>query len=103
MTQTAPPPVQQPAALTKRPADAPAERSVRTLVSPLALARRRGKATYWSVFALVTVVFVLAFLFPVYWMVTGAMKPPEEVVRTPPTLVPEQWRVTGYTDAWDLM
>ncbi|MBK3586856.1 carbohydrate ABC transporter permease, partial [Streptomyces sp. MBT57] len=33
MTQTAPPPVQQsPAALTERPADPPAERSVRTIV-----------------------------------------------------------------------
>lgn len=67
MTQTAPPPVQRPpAALAQRPADAPAERSVRTLVSPLALARRRGKATYWAVFALVTVLFAFAFLFPVY-------------------------------------
>ncbi|MFD5976507.1 carbohydrate ABC transporter permease [Streptomyces bacillaris] len=104
MTQTAPPPVQRPpAALVQRPVDAPAERSVRTLVSPLALARWRGKATYWAVFTLVTVLFAFAFLFPVYWMVTGAMKPPEEAVRTPPTLVPEQWRVTGYTEAWDLM
>ncbi len=104
MTQTAPPPVQRPpAAPSRRSADASAEGSVRTLVSPLALARRRGKVAYWAVFALVTALFVFAFLFPVYWMVTGAMKPPEEVVRTPPTLVPEQWRVTGYTDAWDLM
>ncbi len=54
-------------------------------------------------FTLVVLLFAFAFLFPVYWMVTGAMKPPEEVVRTPPTLVPEQWQVSGYTDAWDLM
>ncbi len=104
MTQTAPPPVQQPpAALAKRSGDAPAERSVRTVISPLALAGRRGKVAYWSVFTLVVLLFAFAFLFPVYWMVTGAMKPPEEVVRTPPTLVPEQWQISGYTDAWDLM
>ncbi len=104
MTQTAPPPVQKPPAVrTRRSGDAPAERSPRTVISPLALAGRRGKVAYWSVFTLVVLLFAFAFLFPVYWMVTGAMKPPEEVVRTPPTLVPEQWRVSGYTDAWDLM
>ncbi|MEU0931239.1 carbohydrate ABC transporter permease [Streptomyces malaysiensis] len=77
--------------------------STRTLVSPAALARPRGRAVYWTVFTAVLVLFVIAFLFPVYWMVTGAMKSPDEVAKTPPTLVPEQWRSSGYTDAWDLM
>ncbi|KAK1185347.1 carbohydrate ABC transporter permease [Streptomyces sp. NBS 14/10] len=77
--------------------------STRTLVSPAALARPRGKAVYWTVFAGVVVLFALAFLFPVYWMVTGAAKSPDEVARTPPTLVPSHWRVSGYTDAWELM
>ncbi|MER7789758.1 carbohydrate ABC transporter permease [Streptomyces sp. NPDC097640] len=77
--------------------------STRTLVSPATLARPRGKAVYWTVFAGVVVLFALAFLFPVYWMVTGAAKSPDEVARTPPTLVPSHWRVSGYTDAWELM
>ncbi len=77
--------------------------STRTLVSPAALARPRGRAAYWTVFTTVVVLFALAFLFPVYWMVTGAMKSPDEVTRTPPTLLPEQWHLGGYTDAWDLM
>lgn len=77
--------------------------STRTLVSRAALARPRGKAVYWAVFAGVVVLFALAFLFPVYWMVTGAAKSPDEVARTPPTLVPTHWRLTGYTDAWELM
>ncbi|WP_430383286.1 carbohydrate ABC transporter permease [Streptomyces sp. P10-4] len=75
----------------------------RTLISPAALARPRGKALYWTVFTAVVVLFALAFLFPVYWMVTGALKSPDEVARTPPTLVPAQWHLSGYTDAWDLM
>ncbi|CUW32486.1 MULTISPECIES: carbohydrate ABC transporter permease [Streptomyces] len=75
----------------------------RTLISPAALARPRGKALYWTVFTAVVVLFALAFLFPVYWMMTGALKSPDEVARTPPTLVPEQWHLSGYTDAWDLM
>ncbi|MFG2456670.1 carbohydrate ABC transporter permease [Streptomyces sp. NPDC048523] len=77
--------------------------STRTLVSPATLARPRGRALYWTVFTTVVVLFALAFLFPVYWMVTGAMKSPDEVTRTPPTLVPERWHLDGYTDAWDLM
>ena len=77
--------------------------STRTLVSPAALARPRGMAAYWTVFTTVVALFALAFLFPVYWMVTGAMKSPDEVTRTPPTLLPEQWHLGGYTDAWDLM
>ncbi|MEU8979458.1 carbohydrate ABC transporter permease [Streptomyces sp. NPDC048309] len=77
--------------------------SVRTLVSPLTLARPRGKAAYWAVFTGVVLLFALAFLFPVYWMVTGAMKSPDEVTRTPPTLVPQHLSLSGYTDAWDLM
>lgn len=77
--------------------------STRTLISPLTLARPRGKAVYWTVFGGVVLLFALAFLFPVYWMVTGAMKSPDEVTRTPPTLLPQQWHLGGYTDAWDLM
>ncbi|MFD5517974.1 carbohydrate ABC transporter permease [Streptomyces sp. NPDC127066] len=77
--------------------------STRTLISPLALARPRGRALYWTVFGGVVLLFALAFLFPVYWMVTGAMKSPDEVTRTPPTLLPQQWHLGGYTDAWDLM
>ncbi|MEU7484198.1 carbohydrate ABC transporter permease [Streptomyces sp. NPDC042319] len=79
------------------------QRAVRTLVSPLTLASPRGRILYWTVFAGVVLAFALAFLFPVYWMVTGAMKSPGELVRTPPTLVPESWHLTGYTDAWELM
>ncbi|MEY9484894.1 multiple sugar transport system permease protein [Streptomyces calvus] len=75
----------------------------RTLVSPAVLARPRGRAAYWTVFTGVVVLFALAFLFPVYWMVSGAMKSPDEVARTPPTLVPESWSTSGYSDAWDLM
>ncbi|SOE07847.1 carbohydrate ABC transporter permease [Streptomyces sp. Ag109_G2-15] len=77
--------------------------STRTLISPATLARPRGKAAYWTVFTGVVLLFALAFLFPVYWMVTGAMKSPDEVARTPPTLIPQHWHTGGYTDAWDLM
>ncbi|MFI8307289.1 carbohydrate ABC transporter permease [Streptomyces sp. NPDC085927] len=77
--------------------------STRTLVSPAVLARPRGRAVYWTVFTGVVLLFALAFLFPVYWMVTGAMKSPDEVARTPPGLLPDRWSTSGWTDAWELM
>ena len=77
--------------------------STRTLISPATLARPRGRAAYWTVFTTVVLLFALAFLFPVYWMATGAMKSPDEIAQTPPTLVPKSWHLSGYTDAWDLM
>ncbi|MFE9939755.1 carbohydrate ABC transporter permease [Streptomyces hirsutus] len=77
--------------------------STRTLVSPAVLARPRGRAIYWTVFTCVVLLFALAFLFPVYWMVTGAMKSPDEVARTPPDLLPDRWSTSGWTDAWELM
>ncbi|MEU9972137.1 carbohydrate ABC transporter permease [Streptomyces sp. NPDC051014] len=77
--------------------------ATRTLISPATLARPRGKAIYWTVFTGVVLLFAIAFLFPVYWMVTGAMKSPDEVAQTPPTLIPEHLHLSGYTDAWDLM
>ncbi|MEU3346106.1 carbohydrate ABC transporter permease [Streptomyces sp. NPDC006700] len=77
--------------------------STRTLISPAVLARPRGKAVYWTVFTGVVLLFALAFLFPVYWMATGAMKSPDEIARTPPTLLPGRWHLGGFTDAWELM
>jgi multiple sugar transport system permease protein len=77
--------------------------AVRTLVSPLTLSRRRGKVAYWCLFTAVLVAFVIAFLFPVYWMVTGGMKSADELVQTPPTLWPHHWQPSTYRDAWNTM
>lgn len=73
---------------------------MRTLVSPGALRSRRGKVVYAVVFACTLLVFVLAFLFPLYWAVTGAMKTPQELARTPATLVPHEWHPETFGEAW---
>lgn len=80
-----------------------ATRNIRTLASPMALRSRRGKAIYWTVFTVILVLFVLAFLFPMYWMVTGALKATPELVQTPPTLVPQHWHFGDFTAAWSDM
>ncbi|MEV0848089.1 carbohydrate ABC transporter permease [Streptomyces sp. NPDC049954] len=102
MTTVLPPtePLQKTAPRKKGRATTP---GIRGLVSPLALASTRGRVIYWVIFTVVVIAFALAFLFPVYWMITGAAKPADELTRTPPTLFPEQWNFSGYTDAWDQM
>ncbi|MBP0459617.1 carbohydrate ABC transporter permease [Streptomyces montanisoli] len=102
-TTIAPPPRQAPPAAPRRARKRGESAAVRTLVSPLALASRRGKTVYWTVFGLVLFLFALAFLFPVYWMITGAFKSPDELNSNPPTLAPEHWHPGNYGDAWNLM
>lgn len=77
--------------------------STRTLISPAALARPKGKALYWTVFAVVVGGFTLTFLGPLYWLVSSGFKDTQEVIQTPPTLVPESFTPDNYSRAWDVM
>jgi multiple sugar transport system permease protein len=77
--------------------------STRTLISPAQLARPRGKVLYWVTFAVVVGGFTLVFLGPLYWMVSSGFKDAQEVVRTPPTLVPGSFAPDNYTRAWEVM
>lgn len=77
--------------------------SQRTLISPWALKRKRGRTLYWLVFALVIGLFTLAFVVPLVWMLLGAMKSAPELAKEPPTLLPERFNVGAYTEAWDFM
>jgi multiple sugar transport system permease protein len=77
--------------------------AVRTIVSPTQLRSRRGRALYWTLLALMLVAFTLAFLFPLYWAATGAMKSPDELARNPPTVLPQIWHPESYVQAWQQM
>ncbi|MEV0379180.1 carbohydrate ABC transporter permease [Nonomuraea sp. NPDC050643] len=80
----------------------PIEVQFRTIVSPHQLNSRWGRRIYWLVLATVLVVFTLAFVFPLYWMITGALKTPEELAQMPPTLVPADPTPDAFFEAWDL-
>lgn len=80
-----------------------AQRGPRSLASPMSLRSTRGQIVYWAVFGGMLVLFVLAFLFPIYWMVSGAMKSTPELVGTPPTLYPHQFHPGNYATAWSEM
>ncbi|MEU2794001.1 carbohydrate ABC transporter permease [Streptomyces sp. NPDC007100] len=74
--------------------------SPRTLVRPAVLRTRKGKLVYWSVLAVALALFTAAFLVPLYWAATGAMKSPAELAQNPPTYVPAEWHPENYARAW---
>ena len=76
------------------------ETAPRTLISRAQLTRPRGKLIYLVILVLVVVAFSLAFLGPLYWMVTGGLKSGAEVAQVPPTLFPAQPEPRNYLDAW---
>jgi multiple sugar transport system permease protein len=74
--------------------------STRTLISPTSLRTRRGRAIYLTVLIGTALVFLLAFFFPMYWMVTGAVKHPAELAQPTPTFVPHSFHPESFADAW---
>jgi multiple sugar transport system permease protein len=72
----------------------------RTLVSAAQRRGARARAVYWLVFGGVLLAFTFAFLFPLYWAVTGAMKSSVELAQTPPTPLPRAWHPGTYRTAW---
>jgi multiple sugar transport system permease protein len=73
---------------------------MRTLVSPLSLRTTRGRLIYWAILVIVVVGFTGAFVFPLYWMVTGALKSPDELAQIPPSFFPKSFDFGVYADAW---
>jgi multiple sugar transport system permease protein len=72
----------------------------RTLISPLSFSRPRGKVVYRVTLAVFIVGFAIAFLFPLYWMITSGVKNTNEVIQSPPTFFPHSFLWSNFTDAW---
>src|SRR5215218_7263499 len=73
----------------------------RTLLSHTQLTRGRGPVLYWILLISIVAIFTLAFIGPLYWMVTSALKTGQEVAQTPPTLFPARPDPQNYIDAWN--
>lgn len=74
---------------------------MRTLVSPQSLRTPRGRIVYWTILTVTVVGFTGAFVFPLYWMVTGALKSPDELAQIPPSFFPKTFDFQVYADAWE--
>jgi multiple sugar transport system permease protein len=42
-------------------------------------------------------------IFPFYWMITSAFKPPQELFSSPPTFFPHQWTLASFTGTFELI
>ncbi|MFJ3091025.1 carbohydrate ABC transporter permease [Streptomyces sp. NPDC086838] len=74
--------------------------SERTLIAPAEMNRRTGRFLYWFVLCSTVLGFTLAFVFPLYWMASGALKSSSELADPTPTLVPHTWHPESYSQAW---
>ncbi|MDJ1645289.1 carbohydrate ABC transporter permease [Streptomyces pakalii] len=72
----------------------------RSLIAPTELNRRTGRLIYRFVLTLTVVGFTLAFVFPLYWMASGALKSSAELGDPNPTLLPQSWHPESYAEAW---
>ncbi|MEO5873700.1 MAG: carbohydrate ABC transporter permease [Streptosporangiaceae bacterium] len=75
---------------------------IRTIISPQQRNSRWGKRIYWTALISIVVVFSLIFVFPLYWMITGAMKTGDEIAQMPPTLFPKSPNLDTFSEAWEL-
>ncbi|GIH04661.1 sugar ABC transporter permease [Rhizocola hellebori] len=71
---------------------------VRSLVSPVFFRRHRG--LYFTALTVLIVLFSLIFLFPLYWMITGALKDNQEIFSPQPTIIPQSFHPETYLTAW---
>jgi len=74
-----------------------------TLVADADLRRRGARVVYYAVVILAVAVCALVFLFPLYWMISSALKTPAELARPDPTLVPHSFHPDAYSAAWSTL
>jgi multiple sugar transport system permease protein len=75
--------------------------ATRTLISRAQLNRPSGRRIYWAVLIVITVVFTIVFIGPLYFLFTDGFKSTQEVIKNPPTLVPAAWHPSVYQQAWN--
>lgn len=85
---------------SKRHAGRAFSAETRSIVSPMSLLTWHGKLIYWTVLTVVVVGFTVVFVFPLYWMVTGALKSPDELAQIPPSFFPTSLDFGVYVEAW---
>ncbi|MFI7387353.1 carbohydrate ABC transporter permease [Streptomyces sp. NPDC049813] len=74
--------------------------ATRTLIAPAERNRRTGRLLYRFVLASTVVGFTLAFVFPLYWMASGALKSSAELADPDPTFWPRTFHPESYSAAW---
>lgn len=74
--------------------------ATRSLISDADLNRHHGRLVYRLVLGAMAVAFLVVFLFPLYWMITGAVKDPVELAQPVPTIIPQSFHPESFVHAW---
>jgi multiple sugar transport system permease protein len=72
----------------------------RTLIAPSEMNRRTGRFIHRFVLIMTLIGFTAAFVFPLYWMASGAVKSGTELAQPAPTFIPHSWHPEAYSQAW---
>lgn len=57
--------------------------------------------TGYALTHLAALVIAVTMVFPLLWMVSTSVKPPEEMFVFPPRLLPSEWHLENYIEAWE--
>lgn len=73
--------------------------SDRGVISPMEMKRPGIKISY-GLLVIILAILTLTTIYPLYWMYSGGLKTSQELIQTPPTLLPEDARWENYPEAW---
>ncbi|NUP48148.1 MAG: carbohydrate ABC transporter permease [Catenulispora sp.] len=77
-----------------------AQTHTRTLISRTQLNTKNGKRGYWAALTVALAIATVVFIFPLFWLATGGFKSSQELVHTPPVLLPSHPSTHAFTLAW---
>ena len=61
-----------------------------------------GRSKAYKVFSIVLlIILALLFLFPLYWIVTGAFKTGQDIYATKPAWIPSEWAMDSFAQLFD--
>jgi multiple sugar transport system permease protein len=83
-----------------KPKPASSTPTTRTLISRTQLNSPRGQIGYRVTLGVVLLIATLVFLGPLYWLATGGFKTSNELVSTPPPILPTHAQIHPFTQAW---
>jgi multiple sugar transport system permease protein len=62
--------------------------------------KRPGIKISYGLLVIILAILTLTTIYPLYWMYSGGLKTSQELIQTPPTLLPEDARWENYPEAW---
>jgi multiple sugar transport system permease protein len=75
--------------------------AVRGILSPQEY-KKPGLRWVYAALMVFAVILAVVMFYPLFWVVTSALKNSNEIHLVPPTVFPQVWRFDNFTRAWDI-